>query len=154
VTGVVVSFTTDTSGGLASFDISDASGNRHTFTVRGGATPTEYGLENQAGDRWVSNQADEPVEAVRRIEDHQRRFAPVTVQASGGVALSVVESEASKLETNLGYLFAVFGISWVGFFAYIWYLSQRQRDLRREVARLQQAISRGDDRPPPMAGGS
>ena len=65
-TGVVVNVAAASSGQLESFSISDSEGRVVRFTVQAGASPTEYGLENQAGDRWTSDQAQEPVEAVRR----------------------------------------------------------------------------------------
>ena len=44
-------------------------------------------------------------------------------------------------EANLPYLFAVYAITWVVFFAYLYYLSQRQQNLRREVEELREALS-------------
>lgn len=40
------------------------------------------------------------------------------------------------MDDNLGYLFAAFGITWVGIAAYILYLSQQVRALRDEVEML------------------
>ena len=48
---------------------------------------------------------------------------------------------SSDPEANLPYLFAVYAITWVIFFAYLYYLSQRQQYLRREVEELRQALS-------------
>lgn len=48
---------------------------------------------------------------------------------------------SSEPEANLPYLFAVYAITWVVFFAYLYYLSQRQRTLRREIEELRQALS-------------
>ena len=44
-------------------------------------------------------------------------------------------------EANLPYLFAVYTITWGVFFAYLYYLSQRQQNLRREVEELREALS-------------
>lgn len=140
VDGVITWVTAGPSGELQSFKIVDASGNTHEFGVTAGASPTRYGLENQAGDRWVSDQARDPAEAARRLRDHQERFAPVTVTADGGAALTVVEMESGKLETNLGYLFAIYTVTWVAFFGYVFLLSRRQRDLQREITRLKAAL--------------
>ena len=92
--------------------------------------------ENQVGDRWVSSLGDDPVEAARRLRDHRERFAPVTVTFENGIAHSVVEREEGKLETNLGYLFAVFLVTWILFFAYVLYMGRKQRVLQHEIARL------------------
>lgn len=140
VDGIITSVTIGPSGELQSFKLVDAAGNTHEFRVTGGNIPTQYGLENQAGDRWVSDQARDPVESARRMRDHQERFAPITVTADGDAALTVVEKESGKLETNLGYLFAIYTAAWVAFFAYVFFLSRRQRDLQREIARLKAAL--------------
>jgi CcmD family protein len=100
---------------------------------------TEYGLENQAGDRWVSTQGEQPVEIARRLRDHRERFAPVTVSSESGIATSVVEREEGKLETSLGYLFAVFAITWALFFVYVLYVGRKQRVLEHEIARIKSA---------------
>tara|TARA_Y100000310_G_C19962075_1_gene481673 strand:- start:56 stop:340 length:285 start_codon:yes stop_codon:yes gene_type:complete len=50
-------------------------------------------------------------------------------------------SAASDPEANLPYLFAVYAVTWVAFFAYLYYLSQRQQNLRREVEELREALA-------------
>jgi CcmD family protein len=140
VDGIITEVATGPSGELQSFKLIDAAGNAHEYRVTGGNIPTQYGLENQAGDRWVSDQARDPAEAARRMRDHQERFAPITVTADGDTALTVVERESGKLETNLSYLFAIYTVTWVAFFAYVFLLSRRQRDLQREIARLKAAL--------------
>lgn len=136
ISGIVVGIDTDAEGRLTRFAVSDSSGTITTFEV---SDTTEYGLENQAGDRWVSTQGEEPVEAVRRLRDHRTRFAPVTVSSENGVAISVVEREEGKLETSLGYLFAVFAVTWALFFVYVLYMGRKQRVLQHDIARLKGA---------------
>ena len=133
VNGIVVGVETDDTGVLIRFAVSDSTGTIHTFTIFDG---TEYGLENQAGDRWVSTQESAPSESARRLRDHRHRFAPITVTSENGTAFSVVEREEGKLETNLGYLFAVFAVTWALFFAYVLYLGRKQRVLQHEISRL------------------
>lgn len=133
ISGIVVGIDTDADGRLTRIALSDSGGSVTTFEV---ADATEYGLENQAGDRWVSTQGEEPVEVVRRLSDHRERFAPITIRHENGIALSVVEREEGKLETSLGYLFAVFAITWALFFIYVFYMGQKQRVLQHEIARL------------------
>ena len=41
--------------------------------------------------------------------------------------------ENTNQNTNLGYLFAIYIITWAGFFAYIFVLSRRQRSLERQI---------------------
>ena len=141
ISGIVVGIDTDGEGRLTRFAVSDSSGTVTTFEV---SDATEYGLENQAGDRWVSTQGEEPVEVVRRLLDHRERFAPITVSSANGVATSVVEREEGKLETSLGYLFAVFAVTWALFFAYVLYMGRKQRVLQHEIARLRGTKDRAD----------
>ena len=49
-------------------------------------------------------------------------------------------------EANLPYLFAAYTLTWIGFFVYLYYLSQRQRSLRREVETLREALEERDRR--------
>jgi CcmD family protein len=133
VSGIVVGVEVDDSGNLTQFALSDSTGTVTTFDL---SFETKYGLENQAGDRWVSSQVKEPAEAARRLRDHQERFAPITVSFANGIASSVVEREEGKLETNLGYLFAVFVITWALFFAYVLYMGSKQRVLQHEITKL------------------
>jgi CcmD family protein len=140
--GVVIGVDADSEGRLVRFAISDSGGNQLEYAVEGS---TEYGLESQTGDRWVSNQSAEPVEAANRLRDHQRRFAAITVTSQNGIATSVVERESGKLETNLSFLFAVFAVTWAGFFAYIFFISRKQRELQKEVLRLRASIKRKAD---------
>ena len=133
LSGIVVGVEVDDNGNLTRFALSDSSGVVTTFELSAG---TQYGLENQAGDRWVSTQGDEPSEAARHLRDHRERFAPITVSSENGIALSVVEREEGKLEANLGYLFAVFAITWALFFVYVLYMGSKQRVLQHEIAKL------------------
>lgn len=133
ISGIVVGIDTDENGNLIRFALSDSSGAVTTFEL---TSDTEFGLENQVGDRWVSSLGEDPSEAARRLSDHRERFAPVTVIFENGTAFSVVEREEGKLETNLGYLFAVFVITWALFFAYVLYMGRKQRVLQHEIAKL------------------
>ena len=137
ISGIVVGVETDDNGNLTRFAVSDSTGVVTTFTVFDG---TEFGLENQAGDRWVSTQGEEPTESVRRLRDHRERFAPITVTFENGTAFSVVEREEGKLESNLGYLFAVFAVTWALFFAYVLYMGRKQRVLQHEIAKLKGSL--------------
>lgn len=55
-------------------------------------------------------------------------------------------TEAREPEANLPYLFAAYTLTWLGFFAYLYYVSQRQRSLRREVEMLREALEERDRR--------
>ena len=49
------------------------------------------------------------------------------------------------------YLFLIFAITWLGFFAYLFYLHRREQDLEREVALLREALARREEAPLPGA---
>ena len=142
--GVVISVTTNDNNELVSFSVVNASGDIYDLKVRADASPTEYGLENRTGERWISNQSNGAKEAADQLLDHQQRFAPITVEATGGVASLVIEMESADLGTNLGFLFTIFAITWAGFFAYIFVMSRRQRDLERAVSTLTELSNETD----------
>ena len=54
------------------------------------------------------------------------------------------EGEDSDPEAFLPFLFAVYIITWAGFFAYAFLMSRRQRDLHREVEALKMALADKD----------
>jgi CcmD family protein len=56
------------------------------------------------------------------------------------VATAVVDREQGDLERNLGYLFAIYLVTWAGFFAYIFIMSRKQGDLAREINALKGQI--------------
>ena len=60
--------------------------------------------------------------------------------------ISAETSEDRGPEANLPYLFAAYTVTWVGFFVYVYYLSQRQRSLQREVEALREALADRDGR--------
>ena len=70
---------------------------------------------------------------------------PAMAQPSQGRAQQDTQDQTTAAardpEANLPYLFAVYAITWVAFFAYLYYLSQRQQNLRREVEELREALS-------------
>ena len=140
-TGVVTEIERNDAGELVSFSIVDNIGEIHEFQVSG---DTEYGLENQAGDRWVATHKDQPAVAAERLLDQQIRFVPVTVHGEDGLAGSVVVSESGRLETNLGFLFAIYMVTWAAFFAYIFVMSGRQRDLNRQIEQLRELAERSN----------
>ncbi len=62
---------------------------------------------------------------------------PADVQSSSQAAAQV---DNTNTNTNLGFLFAIYIITWAGFFAYIFVVSRRQRSLEREIDRLQRLL--------------
>ncbi len=72
---------------------------------------------------------------------------PAPLGAFDGEAASVGHGAApppqngGDAEANLPYLFAVYIITWAAFFAYVFYLSRRQRDMRSEIEALKRALA-------------
>ena len=134
-TGVIIGVEIDPTGGLSAFTISNENGELLRFGV---SAETQFGLEDQVGDRWTAILSEAPQEAARRLERHLADFAPVTVISgiSAQVAETVTEAEPRNLETNLGWIGATFGVTWAGFFAYFLWMSKRQTDLQIEIKRL------------------
>ena len=73
------------------------------------------------------------------------RAAEVATESSG-IENSIApeqQAQVSGPDSNLEFLFAVFIITWAAFFGYIFYLSRRQREMRKEIDALTRAL---DDR--------
>ena len=60
---------------------------------------------------------------------------------------SLTEAESITPSDNLEYLFAVFFLTWVAFFGYIFFLSRRLVGLKSEVEELKAEINKSDSDP-------
>ncbi|MBI4306409.1 MAG: CcmD family protein [Chloroflexi bacterium] len=77
-------------------------------------------------------------------------IALMALVATAAMAMASGEPQTSEVaraaqqetnpNTNLGYLFAIYAITWAGFFAYIFLISRRQRELEREIKQLRQML--------------
>ena len=54
---------------------------------------------------------------------------------------ALVGQENTNPETNLDFLFAIYLVTWVGFFAYIFIVSRRQRTMEREIEALKNVLA-------------
>ena len=63
--------------------------------------------------------------------------------AAQGVAQA---QEGGGPEANLPFLFAVYIVTWAAFFAYVFYVSRRQRELQNEIKDLRRALEERDRR--------
>ena len=61
-------------------------------------------------------------------------------------AATYAQASDSDPEANLPYLFAVYILTWAGFFGYAFYMSRRQRDMRRDIDALRQALRDREDK--------
>ena len=58
-----------------------------------------------------------------------------------GISGQPAEEGESDPEANLPFLFAVYLITWAGFFGYTFVMSRRQSEMRRELDALRSAIA-------------
>ena len=58
--------------------------------------------------------------------------------------MPIVLLEAAPPAANLPFLFAAFAVTWIAFFAYVWFVSHRQQELRREIEELCSALEQQD----------
>ena len=65
---------------------------------------------------------------------------PIQAAAQGAAPAQ----EGSGPEANLPFLFAVYIVTWAAFFAYVFYVSRRQRELQNEIRDLKRALEERD----------
>lgn len=66
-------------------------------------------------------------------------------------ATAFAQASGSDPEANLPFLFAVYILTWAGFFGYAFYMSRRQRDMRRDIDALRQALRDHEDADEPSS---
>ena len=59
---------------------------------------------------------------------------------SVALAAPLAQEEAPG-ESNLGFLFAAFAVAWAVFFGYVFYMSRRERELRRDLDQLRRQVA-------------
>ncbi len=52
----------------------------------------------------------------------------------------IVLLQATLPAANLPFLFAAFAVTWVAFFAYAFFVSRRQQELRKEIGELRRTL--------------
>ncbi len=71
--------------------------------------------------------------------------APILIGAglitAGTAYASGVAQQNLRGESELPWLFAVYIITWAAFFGYIFVISRRQREMRREIDALKRALA-------------
>ena len=60
--------------------------------------------------------------------------------ATTGTLFAAGQAQASDPEANLPFIFAVYTVTWVAFFAYAFYMTRRQSDLKREIETLRREM--------------
>ena len=119
ISGVINAISIDDNGNVEGILLMMNNGDFVNIDIKSGDNPTEFGLENIAGDRWVGNQNDNGKEVASKLKDLQKRFAPITVLHEKGVAKEIVDMEKRNVSSNLNFLFACFAVAWIAFFGYL-----------------------------------
>ena len=68
-------------------------------------------------------------------------LALIAVLALPGLALASTHEPEIPGESNLGFLMAGLIIIWAGFFAYVFYISRKTNELRREIDDLRDQLA-------------
>ncbi len=67
--------------------------------------------------------------------------------AFGGIASGAVNAQnGSDPESNLPFLFALYTITWLAFFAYAFYMTRRQSELNHEIQELRRMLEQREQR--------
>lgn len=127
VSGVINAISLDDNGDVEGILIMKNNGDFVNIDIKSGENPTEFGLENIAGERWIGNQNDNAKEVAAKLKGHQKRFAPITVLHKEGAAKEITDMENRNVKTNLSFLFACFAVAWIAFFAYVLIINGRLR---------------------------
>ena len=124
---VSVRYATEDGTAKAPEDYTGASG---VATVPAGATSTAIVLV------IVDDTDEEPTETFTvRLSEPQDG-----IMRAGGESATVTIVDADP-GPNLGYLFAVYTVTWAAFFVYIFMMSRRQRAMREEIEALRAAVA-------------
>ena len=59
---------------------------------------------------------------------------------------AVPAQEGSDPEAYLPYLFAAFALTWVAFFAYLFFIARKERALRQEMEALRRALEEREEK--------
>ena len=75
------------------------------------------------------------------------QISPQAATVLGGESAPAPQSQAQEFEgeSDLPWLFAVFFVTWATFFAYVFIMSRRQRDMQRELDALKRVLAERED---------
>ncbi len=59
---------------------------------------------------------------------------------STGILMAAAAGQEAPGESNLPLLYSVYTVTWATFFAYAFYVSRRQRELRRQIEELRRVL--------------
>ena len=79
ISGVINAISIDDNGNVEGILLMMNDGDFVNIDIKSGDNPTEFGLENIAGDRWVGNQNDNGKEVASKLKDHQKRLSLIHI---------------------------------------------------------------------------
>ncbi len=68
-------------------------------------------------------------------------YGGVTGQSGAPLSPTAAPLQQARGESELPWLFAVYIITWAAFFGYVFVMSQRQREMRREIDILRRVLA-------------
>jgi len=68
-------------------------------------------------------------------------FLTYPVHSLMAASLEASPSEGQDPEANLKFLFAVFFLTWIAFFGYVFFLSKRLKEMTRELQSLKKTLA-------------
>ena len=88
---------------------------------------------------------------IRRITGKARllaaSFATLLWLVFAGVVSGAGNAQSgSDPESNLPFLFAIYTVTWLAFFAYAFYMTRRQNELNREIQELRRMLEQREQR--------
>jgi CcmD family protein len=75
-------------------------------------------------------------------------FPLLLLPAVAVVLLGAAPAQESDTKPFLQFLFAAYSITWAAFFGYSFFMSRKQRELKRELEALRQRLDERDGTPP------
>ena len=81
------------------------------------------------------------------------QISPEVAYFLGGESAPAPQPQAQEFEgeSELPWLFAVFFVTWATFFAYVFIMSRRQREMQRELDALKRALAEREDEARPAS---
>ncbi len=68
----------------------------------------------------------------------------IALASAGGqpeLASEIAAQENTNTDSNLDFLFAIYIVTWAGFFVYVFIVSRRQQTMEREIGALRQLLN-------------
>lgn len=85
---------------------------------------------------------------MRRLWRPRNPLALLLLLVGAALLLGAAPAQESDTKPFLQFLFAAYTITWAAFFGYAYFMSRKQRELKRELDALRQRLEEGEGTPP------